>query len=72
MSKNTRRLKVYYGHHSNSYKPHPYIRLAGKYLTMFDFKIGDFIELDLDDGLIIITRVRPEPHSGAHNAPHNA
>jgi hypothetical protein len=57
MSKNTRRLKVYYGHHSNSNKPHPYIRLAGKYLTLFDFKIGDSVEVTMNEGSIVISKL---------------
>ena len=60
MSKNTRRLKVYYGHHSNSYKQHPVIRLAGKYLTKLDFKIGDMVEITLEQGRISIVKLPNE------------
>lgn len=51
-----RRLKIYYGHHSNSYKQHPVIRIAGKYLSPFDFKIGDQVEVTLEAGRILITK----------------
>ena len=53
----TRRLKVYYGHHANSFKPHPFIRLAGKYLSVFDFKIGDEVEVMIEAGRIVITKL---------------
>jgi hypothetical protein len=52
-----RRLKVYYGHHSSSYRQHPVIRLAGKYLSNLDFKIGDTIELTMELGRISITKL---------------
>ena len=52
-----RRLKVYYGHHSNSYGQHPVIRLAGKYLSKLDFKIGDTVEITMELGRISITKL---------------
>jgi len=58
MSKNTRRLKVYYGHHGNSRKAHPYIRLAGKYLEKFDFKIGDEVEITMEANCIFISKLQ--------------
>ena len=58
-AKNTRRLKVYYAHHSNSYTPHPVIRLAGKYLTAFDFKIGDMVEITMEENQIVISKILP-------------
>jgi hypothetical protein len=57
---NTRRLKVYYGHHSNSFKPQPMIRLLGSYLAKADFKIGDMIHITLEKGSINITK-NPNP-----------
>ena len=55
-----RRLKVYYGHHSHSYRQHPVIRLAGKYLSNLDFKIGDTIEITMELGRISITKLPKE------------
>ena len=55
-----RRMKVYYGHNSSSYKRHPVIRLAGKYLSNLDFKIGDTIEITLGMGSISITKLSKE------------
>jgi hypothetical protein len=52
-----RRLKVYYGHHGNSYLRHPVIRLAGKYLTQSDFKIGDLIEITIEQNHILISKL---------------
>lgn len=61
MSANKKRiLKVYYGHHGNSYKQHPVIRLGGDYLTQMEFKIGDAIEISMQLGQIIITKL-PKP-----------
>ncbi len=57
MSAKKRKLKVYYGHHSNSYKQHPVIRLAGHYLTKFDFKIGDMVEIIGENQKITITKL---------------
>jgi hypothetical protein len=55
-----RRLKVYYGHHGNSYRQHPVIRLAGKYLSKLDFKIGDTVEITMELGRISITKLPTE------------
>jgi hypothetical protein len=55
-----RRLKVYYGHHGNSYKQHPVIRLAGEYLKNSDFKIGDTVEITVELGRINITKLPNE------------
>lgn len=52
-------LKIYYGHHSNSYKQHPVIRLAGKYLSAMDFKIGDKIEVTIEKNHIVIKKKDP-------------
>jgi hypothetical protein len=54
----TRHLKVYYGSHSGkNYSRHPIIRIAGKYLRDFGFKIGDNIEVKLSQGRIEISKV---------------
>ena len=57
-NKNTRRLKVYYGHHGSPYERHPVIRLAGKYLSAWDFKIGDKVEITIAEDQIVITKVK--------------
>jgi len=57
--KKPRRRKVYYAFYDHEYgPPHPVIRLGGKYLERFDFKVGDFIDVRLDFGRIVITKVR--------------
>lgn len=56
-STSKRILKVCYGHYSYSSKRHPVINLGGKYLTMFDFKIGDFVEITLNKGCITIVNI---------------
>ncbi len=56
----TRRLKVYYGHQGNSYKRLPVIRLSGKYLTVQGFKIGDMVEVTMNAGQILITKIEPQ------------
>ena len=54
---NTKRLlKVYYTH-TPPYQKFPKIRIAGKYLTHFDFEIGDTIEVKIEMGKITITKV---------------
>lgn len=52
-----RALKIYYGHHSHSYEPHPVIRLAGLYLSEMDFKIGDKIEVTIEREQIRIVKL---------------
>ena len=52
-----RRLKVYYGYHCHSYKQHPVIHLAGKYLSKLDFVIGDTIEISMEPGRISIVKL---------------
>lgn len=54
---NTRRLKVYYAHYGNKKKQHPYIRLAGFYLSGFNFKIGDKVEVTIEQDHISITKI---------------
>ena len=55
---NTRRLKIYYGYHGNSNKKRPYIRLCGDYLSQMDFKIGDEIEITIDQNRILISKLQ--------------
>jgi hypothetical protein len=58
--KKTRRIrKVYYAFYDHAYgPPHPVIRLGGRYLERFGFKVGDSIDVRLDLGCIVITKVR--------------
>ena len=39
---------------------HPMIRLSGKYLTTFEFNIGDSYEVVLEKGKITIVKVMPD------------
>jgi len=56
----TRKLKVYYAAYQNTpHSHHPFIRVAGKYLLDFGFKIGDTLELTLSTGQIVIRKVKP-------------
>ena len=51
--------KVYRGYQKRSryvLKEHPIIRLSGIYLSDFDFKIGDKIEVSTEKGRIVITK----------------
>ncbi len=49
--------KVYYGHYDYEARdPHPLIRLKGKYLTRFGFKIGDIIKIYLEKDKITILK----------------
>lgn len=57
MDAKLRKLKVYYGHHKN-YKQHPVIHLGGNYLSRLGFKIGDEIELSMEAGRIVITKLQ--------------
>lgn len=61
--------KVQYGYYSSRSleeercsKPHPVIRIAGKYLEKFGFRIGDGIEVEIADGRIMVRRLA-ELHS---------
>jgi hypothetical protein len=51
-----RTLKVCYGFHWKSNKKHPVINLGGHYLAQFDFKIGDFVEMTIENGQITIRK----------------
>ena len=54
---NTRRLKIQYGNYANSYRRFAVIKLAGHWLSDFDFHIGDSIELRPEKGEIRILKV---------------
>ena len=43
-------------------KPHPLIRIAGKYLERFGFRIGDTVEVEIANGRIMVRKLA-EPDS---------
>lgn len=45
---------------TGTYKKHPFIRLSGKYLQKSDFNVGDKIEVTLETGRIVITKLVTE------------
>ena len=54
--------KVQYGFYPSTTlerlaKPHPVIRIGGKYLERFGFRIGDAIEVEIADGRIMVRRL---------------
>ncbi len=50
--------KIQYGHYEDKAgKPHPVIRIAGKYLEKFGFRIGDAITVEIEDGRIMVRRL---------------
>ncbi|HUI28973.1 MAG TPA: SymE family type I addiction module toxin [Candidatus Acidoferrales bacterium] len=50
--------KVQYGHYEDkAAKPHPVIRIAGKYLERFGFNIGDVVEVEIADGRIMVQKL---------------
>ena len=50
--------KVQYGHYEDkAAKPHPVIRIAGKYLERFGFRIGDMVEVEIADGRIMVQKL---------------
>jgi len=55
-SDGTRTLKIQYGHYPDSYKRHPVIRLAGCWLSNYDFQIGDSVILQMEKGQIHISK----------------
>ncbi len=59
-----RTRKVQYGYYSSKplgeykpAKPHPVIRISGKYLERFGFRIGDAITVEINDGRIMVRRL---------------
>lgn len=58
---NPKLRKVYYEFYPYEYtKPHPLIKIAGKYLEVFGFKIGDTIKVQLEPDRILIERIDGE------------
>ena len=51
-------------------KPHPVIRIAGKYLERFGFRIGDVVEVEIADGKIMVRNLS-EPDGDYTNADAN-
>ena len=56
--------KVQYGYYprgpfveTKAAKPHPVIRIAGRYLEKFGFRIGDAITVEIADGRIMVQRL---------------
>lgn len=50
------KMKLYYGYTRRNYKRIPVIRLAGNYLAKSNFKIGDCLEITLNDNHIVISK----------------
>lgn len=49
--------KVYYGYYNNNDSgPHPVIRLGGKYLEDYGFRVGESINVKIDYSQIVITK----------------
>lgn len=57
-SKKNRDLKVYETSGRN-YKPTPTIMLKGKWLEEFNFKAGAHINVQCEDGRLVITTAKP-------------
>jgi len=54
--------KVYSSYYDSEFgKPHPMIRMRGKYLASLGFRVGDTIEVQLDFGRITISKARLPP-----------
>ncbi len=59
--RNPKLRKVYYEFYPyEDTKPHPLIKIAGKYLEVFGFKIGDMIKVHLEPDRILIERIDGE------------
>jgi hypothetical protein len=52
----TRRFKIQYGHYRDSFKRHPVLRLAGRWLSNYGFQIGDSVTLQIEKGQIHISK----------------
>ena len=71
----TKHRKVQYGHYG-SRSPyagqaevrHPAIRIAGKYLERFGFRIGDAITVEIEDGTIMVRRLAEPEGDYAENS----
>jgi hypothetical protein len=54
------RRKVFSEYYDSEFgKPHPMIRMRGKYLADLGFNVGDAIDVRLDFGRITISKARP-------------
>lgn len=61
--------KIQYGYYEGkAAKPHPVIRIAGKYLERFGFRIGDAITVEIEDGRIMVRRLsEPDGNYAGHD-----
>ena len=60
-----RRLKIHFAYYDfERLPPHPVIRFGGNYLEEFGFRIGDQIDMCLDQGVITITKIPDTPSNG--------
>ena len=55
-----RRLKIQYGQYQGRYKHHPVIRLAGQWLSKFDFQVGDYVDIKIEKGHMCISKIQAE------------
>lgn len=63
-----RRLKVHFANYDfERLPPHPIIRFGGNYLEEFGFKIGDRVDVRLEQGCITITKIPDTPSTGHTN-----
>jgi hypothetical protein len=53
-----RQLKITYSYHGNSTKKRPFIRLCGDYLSKMDFRVGDRVEIVMEQNQIIINKIQ--------------
>jgi hypothetical protein len=51
--------KVYHAYYPGNRDPHPVIRIGGKYLSALEFDIGDTVEVVMEPGRIVITKIPP-------------
>ena len=55
-----KRFRVYYRHYDNWVNnSYPMIRIGGKYLSHWNFEIGDTIEVTFEHGRITIAKAPP-------------
>jgi len=53
-----RKLKVYYAHRQKHYGKYPVIRLGGNYLHICGFKIGDLLQVVIEQDRVSITKCK--------------
>lgn len=51
-----RERKVYYAHYEKNAERHPVIRIGGKFLEIFGFRIGESISIEYEPEKITITK----------------